>query len=104
MIEDPERFPWSSCAAHCGNENVLITPHRAYSALGTSVAERGRAFRVLLHESLSDEAIQEVRAYLQQQRALGRNDFQAMVEAKTHRFAGTRLAHRPRKAAQPPSD
>jgi len=104
MIEDPERFSWSSCSAHCGNENVLITPHRAYSALGTSIVERGRAFQALLHESLSDEAIQEVRAYLQQQRALGRTDFQAMVEAKTHRFAGTRPAHRPRKAAQPPSD
>jgi hypothetical protein len=28
--------------------------------------------------------------YLKQQRALDRNDFQAMVEAKTRRFAGVR--------------
>lgn len=36
-----------------------------------------------------------IRAYLQQQRAYGRDDFRAMVEAKTQRFAGVRPAHRP---------
>lgn len=35
--------------------------------------------------------------HLQQQRALGRDDFRAMVEAKTRRFAGVRPAHRPRR-------
>jgi putative transposase len=49
----------------------------------------------LLYEVLADEDLQEIRAYLQQQRAWGRDDFRAMVEAKTHRFAGTRPAHRP---------
>ncbi|TVS60110.1 transposase, partial [Xanthomonas perforans] len=35
--------------------------------------------------------------HLQQQRALGHHDaFRAMVQAKTHRFAGVRPAHRPR--------
>jgi len=34
----------------------------------------------------------------QQQRAWGRDDFRAMVEAKTKRFAGVRPAHRPTKA------
>jgi len=37
------------------------------------------------------DEIQEVRAYLKRQRALDRNDFQAIVEAKT-RFAGVRRA------------
>ena len=36
-----------------------------------------------------------IRTTLQQQRALGTTAFQAMVQAKTHRFAGTRPAHRP---------
>ena len=47
--------------------------------------------------------IQEIRAYLQQQRALGRDDFRAMVEAKTRRFAGIRPAHRPSKSPHYPS-
>jgi len=68
---------------------------------GNSTTERGRAFRTLLRESLSDHAIQEVRVYVQQQRVLGQNDFQAMVQAKDRRFAGIRPAHRPRKSSTP---
>lgn len=90
-------FPWSSCLGHCGTENALLTPHATYNALGTSLSERGRAYRAVLRESLSDDVLEEVRIYLRQQRALGRDDFRAMVEAKTRRFAGIRPAHRPRK-------
>ena len=97
MIDDPAAYRWSSCAAHCGSSDTLLTPHPTYLALGTSTTGRMHAYRALLNEVLSDDAIEEIRDYLQQQRALGRNNFQAMVEAKTHRFAGTRPAHRPRK-------
>jgi putative transposase len=99
MIEDPEMFPWSSCPGHCGHEDVLLCPQAAYAALGPSLAECGRAYRALLHETLSEDEIQGVRVYLKQQRALGRSDFQAMIEAKTRRFAGIRPAHRPSKAS-----
>ena len=50
-----------------------------------------------MREALPDETVQEIRIYLQQQRALGRDGFRSMVEAKTRRFAGTRPAHRPPK-------
>ncbi|HVI59844.1 MAG TPA: transposase [Luteimonas sp.] len=69
----------------------------AWRALGATEAERTAAYRCLLDEALLDDLIAEVRHYLQQQRAWGRDDFCAMIEAKTHRFAGTRPAHRPRK-------
>ncbi|KAA0069191.1 hypothetical protein CIW53_13695 [Rhodanobacter sp. T12-5] len=49
----------------------------------------------MLRETLSDDDIAAIRNYLQQQRALGRDNFRAMVEAKTQRFAGIRPAHRP---------
>ncbi|WP_234706351.1 hypothetical protein [Xanthomonas citri] len=49
------------------------------------------------NEALPDELLASIRIYLQQQRALGHDAFRAMVEAKTHRFAGVRPAHRPRK-------
>jgi putative transposase len=55
-------------------------------------------FGVMLDEAISDEDLAEIRLYLQQQRAYGRDDFRAMVEAKTRRFAGTRPAHRPTKS------
>ncbi|WP_080580679.1 hypothetical protein [Xanthomonas phaseoli] len=59
--------------------------------------ERSNAYRALLDEALSDELLASIRLHLQQQRALGHDAFRAMVEAKTHRFAGVRPAHRPRK-------
>jgi putative transposase len=99
MSEDPERYAWSSCAAHCGREDPFLTAHPAYVALGTSLDERGSAYRLLFQKVLSDDAVQEIRAYLDQQRALGRDAFQAMVAAKTRRLAAVRPAHRPPKQA-----
>lgn len=57
---------------------------------------RAEAYRAIVGEVLAQSTIDEIRLYLQQQRALGRNAFQNMVEAKTQRFAGVRAAHRPR--------
>jgi putative transposase len=96
MIDDPAQYPWSSCAALCGqHDNPILSPHPAYTELGAATGERGSVYQTLLREALSDDDLQNIRAYLQQQRALGRDDFRAMVEAKTRRFAGIRPAHRP---------
>ncbi|WP_253656797.1 hypothetical protein [Xanthomonas citri] len=60
-------------------------------------ATRSNVYRTLLNEALSDELLANIRLHLQQQRALGHDTFRAMVEVQTHRFAGVRPAHRPRK-------
>ena len=52
----------------------------------------------MLAEAISDEDLAAIRLYLQQQRAYGRDDFRARVEAKTQRFASVRSAHRPAKS------
>ena len=103
MIDDPARFPWSSCAALCGQrDDPLLTLHPTQLAMGTSDTDRADAYRDLLTETPEDETVAAIRAYLQQQRAYGRDDFQAMVEARTQRFAALRPAHRPaRKPAGP---
>lgn len=67
MIDDPGAYRWSSCAANLGR--------RPQSSLCPHPAW----------------------LYLQQQRAWGRDDFRALAEARTRRFAGTPPAHRPRK-------
>jgi putative transposase len=93
MTDDPTAFPWSSCAGLCGlREDPLLSPHPEQRAVGT------QAYRALLSEAISEEDLASIRLYLQQQRAYGRDDFRAMVEAKTQRFAGTRPAHRPPNA------
>ncbi len=100
ITDDPISYRWSSCAALCGQrDDPLLTPHPAYVTLGSSTEARSQAYRTILREAVPDEDLEAIRLYLQQQRAWGRDDFQAMVQAKTQRFAGTRAAHRPRIAS-----
>ena len=100
MIDDPAAYRWSSCAANLGRgPHSDLSPHPAWLALGCTRRDRTRAYRRLLDEAISDETLADIRLYLQQQRAWGRDDFRAMVEARTQRFAGTRPPHRPRKAS-----
>jgi len=63
--------------------------------LAAAPEAHAKAYRQRLQEALSDDDLKAIRTYLQQQRALGRDDFRAMVEAKTWCFAGVRPAHRP---------
>ena len=99
MTDDPTSYPWSRAPAHCGLRRVpWLTPHPAYTALAATAEARAEVYRQLLHEVLSDDDLTAIRSYLKQQRALGRDDFRAMVEAKTRRFAGIRPAHRPPRA------
>ncbi|RPD83682.1 transposase [Luteimonas sp. 100069] len=99
IIDDPAAYRWSSCAAHLGQRTrSLLSPHPAWQALGEDTQARAQAWRGLLDEAIGDDELAEIRCYLQQQRAWGRDDFRAMVEAKTERFAGVRPAHRPSKA------
>lgn len=100
MTGDPRAFAWSSCASHCGHrDDPIVTQHPAYSALGSTRDERALVYRKLLDEAIPEAALAEIRSCLRQQRALGRDAFRSMVEAKTRRFAGVRPAHRPARTA-----
>lgn len=104
MTADPIDYKWSSCRTNCGHDaDPLVTPHPCYQSLAASARQRAEAYRSLLYRGLDDALIQEIRAYLQQQRALGRDSFRAMVEAQTRRFAGIRPAHRPAKPLRSPN-
>ena len=98
ITASPSAYYWSSCAALCGlREDQLLTLHPAQSALGDSAQARGAAYLAFLNEAVADDELRDIRLYLQQQRAWGRDDFRAMVEARTQRFATPRPAHRPAK-------
>ena len=96
ITDDPTTYRWSSCAALCGRrDDPLLCLHPAQLALGATPDDRAQAYRTLLNEAVAEDDLAEIHIYLQQQRALGRDGFKAMIEAKTHRFAGVRPAHRP---------
>jgi putative transposase len=99
MTDDPAAYLWSSCANHCClRQDALLSPHAECTSLAATGEARAEAYQQLLHETLSDDELKDIRTYLQQQRALGRDDFREMVEAKTQRFAGVRPAHGPSQA------
>lgn len=96
MIDDPAAYPWSSCAALCGlRHDPLLSLHPTQRAFSDPARGLDSPYRALLDEAIPREELDAIRLYLQQQRAWGRDDFRAVVEAKTHRFAATRPAHRP---------
>jgi hypothetical protein len=75
MTDDPADYPRSSCPAHCGRRSdAMLTPRPAYTALASEPEARSEAYRLLLREGLSDDDLATIRTYLQQQRALGRDD------------------------------
>lgn len=99
LTDDPTTYPWSSCGALCGRRHdPLLTLHPAQLAFEAGAPLPGQAYEELLGDATPVDEIEDIRRYLRQQRAWGRDDFRAMVEAKTQRFAATRPAHRPARA------
>lgn len=100
MTDDPARYRWLSYQANAlGAPDHLLQPHPVYLALGADPQGRQAAYRELVGDALDEVTLAQIRAYLQQQRALGSDRFQAMVQAKLQRFAAVRPAHRPRRIA-----
>lgn len=100
VTADPADYPWSSCAAYLGQRPASgLHIHPVWERLAPTRTAREQAWRGFLDEAVPAGQLDEIRLYLQQQRVLGRDDFKAMIEAKTQRFASARPAHRPRKVA-----
>lgn len=77
MVSAPLLYRWSSYAHHAhGRPDALVAPHACYLALGATPADRCSSWRALVREALPDDEIAGIRAYLQQQRALGSDAFQ----------------------------
>ncbi len=103
MVAAPGDYPWSSYRANAeGCMDALLNPHAEYLALGADPTTRTAAYRALFAEALPDELVNEIRGYLQQQKALGTDRFRAWVEARTGRFATTRPLGRPPRRSNCP--
>ena len=97
MVAQPSEFAWSSHSANAhGCDDPTLRPHPDYQSLGVSASARQLAYRSLFGEVLSAHDVRDIRAYIQQQRALGNDRFRAMVQQKLGRCASIRPPHRPR--------
>ena len=102
MVERPEAYRWSShaCNAH-GAHDAIVRPHAGYLALCASEAARQVAYRALFAEALTPARIADIRAYVQQQKALGGVQFRAQVEDMLEWCMTVRPAHRPSVTRSP---
>ena len=76
----------------------LITPHPLYLATGSNPSERAHAYRQWLGAGIAPDDLLRLRVYASQERALGDERFQHMVETTLGRLATCRPRGRPRRA------
>ncbi|SEI45544.1 transposase [Frateuria terrea] len=100
MVDAPEDYRWSSVHTHLGRaRDPLVTPHPLYLALGSDPTARADAYRRWLDAGIAPDDLHHLRAYARQERALGDERFQRMVETTLGRPASCRPRGRPAKRA-----
>lgn len=98
MVVQPWDYRWSSVHGHVGlREDVRLTPHPGYLALGRDAGERRATYRCLLMEAITDDVLADIRSHMQQERALGSPMFRSMVEKALNRPVEVRPQGRPRR-------
>lgn len=80
MVDSAEAYRWSSARGNLGlRVDPLLSPHPVLLAFESDVAN-SRVYDQWLEQGTSEADLKAVRAYLQQEKALGSRRFQAMVE------------------------
>lgn len=102
MVEDPARYRWSS---HRGNTappaDTVLTPHRAWLALGQDDTSRHRAWRALVLETVDAAETDAIRLHLQRQHLYGPNRSRETIETQLGGAVGPRKVGRPKKVPSP---
>lgn len=103
LTQRPEDCRWSSIHMHLARtDDPLITPHPLYLALGQNPIERARHYRSWLDAGIAPDELSQLRNYAQQERVLGNDRFQRMVEITLGRPTAVRPRGRPRQSDHVP--
>lgn len=81
LVDAPQDYPWSSARAHLGLRlDPLVRFHPAFEQIATSAAQRVNTYLAWLHQAMDADEHSQIRLRLAQERALGSEGFQQMVE------------------------
>jgi len=99
MVEAPGDYGWSSYQANgLGRSIQLWTPHRVYSELGHTVAERTQAYRELFRGQMDAMLIHQIRQATHQGMALGSDRFKEEIEKLSgRRVTGLKRGPKPKQ-------
>lgn len=97
MVAAPGAYRWSSWAAQAtGAEDMLLTEHALYRALGASAAERQAGYRALFNGMLDPEFVEALRAATNGGWALGGEGFRQEIARVLRRRVTPAPVGRPR--------
>ena len=98
MVLSPGYYRWSSYRHNAqGKEDLLVTPHALYSALGKNRASRTTAYKALFQAHLDKGALDEIRTAWQTGTPLGNDYFRDKIEKKLKCKVGQARRGRPYK-------
>ena len=101
MVATPDAYRWSSFAFNgLGTADPLVSPHETYLRIDSDTPQRLTAYRSLVMGDIDEREIEAIRTYIQRQRALGSDRFQAQIEQQLQRRAGLGKPGRPRKVGK----
>jgi putative transposase len=102
MVGHPGEYPWSSYAANTGKaEDLLVSPHSEYLALGDDGVRRRRMYQRLLDDPVDEDAVDAIRRSTNGGLPLAGDPLRAELVA-----AGKKVEHSPPgpRARAPKSD
>lgn len=100
MVRSPGQYRWSSYRCNGrGKEDLLVTPHLMYKALGKSQATRLEAYKALFQVHLDKGVLDGIRSSWQTGTPLGNDYFRQKIEAKLKCKVGQARRGRPKKPA-----
>jgi putative transposase len=96
MVARPGDYKWSSYAANAhGKPDPVVTPHASYLALAGSLAKARANYRQMFANQLVEADLQAIRNSVRNERAYGREEFFASIEAHSIRSPRHRGRGRP---------
>jgi len=100
MVEASADYPWSSYRTNAlGTENLVVSPHSFYAALGDSPDKRQTACRALFADVLSDDLLTCIRECVNEGFVLGNVRFQHEIAAMLGKRTWKGSPGRPKKSA-----
>ena len=98
LVAGPKDYRWSSYAHNAlARNDPMISPHREYQRLGSTPAERSKAYRALFKHRLSVETVDTITDSVLKGWALGDARFAARIEKLSGRRATRLPKGRPRR-------
>ena len=102
LVERPERYPWSSFGANAlGAQDPLVSAHRVYRELGSSLEARRSQYRALFDQPVAESEIRAIRDATQNAWALGDARFCRAVDGLGRRAERARVGRRARTGSGP---